>query len=204
MKAPLARCDICSLTKSKFVPSELHDSKVCLLGEAPGYNETLPQLNYPNGRPFAGVAGDELNKILNELGKNRDEVNILNAVSCRPFLVVDGKVRNRTPTIEEINCCNDRLIAELKLISPTVIVTMGRTAYLAMGGDAKALMRDVVGTHFIWKDMFEVYITYHPAAIIHGGGVNATVGRTVRDKIKEQIDLAFQVQQENRQLRMFE
>jgi len=81
---------------------------------------------------------------------------------------------------------------------------MGRTPYLAMGGNVKSLMRDVVGTHFVWRGMFDVYITYHPAAIIHGGGVNATVGRTVREKIKEQIELAFQVQQENRQLRMFE
>jgi uracil-DNA glycosylase len=198
MKAPFAKCDECSLKENIFVPSEIHKSRICLLGEAPGYYETK------DGRPFTGVAGADLNRIIEELDAKREDFNYLNAVSCRPTYIDNGRIKNRTPTNEEIKYCNERLIVELEELSPIVIVAMGKIPYVALGGSTKVLMRDVAGTHFVWRNKFDVYVTYHPAAISHSGGINTTVGKLTRDKIKEQLAIALKAEPKDKQLKLFE
>ncbi len=112
------RCTRCPLHahRTHAVPGEGPDrARVMLIGEAPGYYEDR------SGRPFVGAAGRFLNHLLELAGLAREQVFITNIVKCRP-------PRNRDPRPEEIKACQVYLQAQLRLIDPRVIVTLGRFA----------------------------------------------------------------------------
>lgn len=183
-KAIKAKCDDCPLINNAFVASEVNDSQVLALAEAPGYNEVQ------QGRPLVGVAGQDMNKIIESIGAKRKEfATFANVVSCRPTKREDGKVKNRTPTEREIACCNERLAYEIDKYNPSVIVVMGKIPYIALGGKVFSgfRMADIVGTEFLYKK-YRVIITYHPAAISHSGGEATERGRLIRDTIKSAFE----------------
>jgi len=200
VKAPLARCDVCPLKDNVFVPSEIHDSRILALAEAPGYHESK------EGRPLVGVAGQDMNSIIESVGAKRDKFAIyVNAVSCRPTKIVDGRENNRTPTDEEIACCNERLAYEIEKYNPLVIISMGRIPYLALGGKTYSgfKMGDVIGKEFLYKGIYRVIVTYHPAAISHSGGIATERGRLTRDAIKRAFAKALEAKPVDRQLQLF-
>lgn len=99
-------------------------SKVLLLGQAPGSRE--PEL----GRPFAWTAGKQLFKWFAPLGLDeaafRERVYM--AAVCRCF---PGKARaggDRVPTPNEVANCRPWLEAELALLSPELLILVGRLA----------------------------------------------------------------------------
>jgi len=196
IKATSGKCEECPLKNNVYVPSELHDSKVLFLAEAPGYHEAQ------EGRPLVGVAGQDFNRIVESLGAKREDGNYINVVTCRPTKVVDGKTYNRTPTDVEIRCCNDRLYAEVEALQPVIIVCMGKIPYVALGGDTKVAMKDIVGTKFTWRQKYSVIVTYHPAAIAHSGGTGTERGRLIRDEIEKTVKEALSIKHIDKQLRL--
>ena len=201
MKAIKAKCDICPLAKSIFVPSEIHESGIILLTEAPGYTETI------EGKPLVGVAGQDLDRIVESVGQTREFASYLNSVSCRPTQVKDGRLANRTPTIEEINCCNERLIYEIEQINPIVIVAMGKTPYIALGRTVYPgfLMADIVSGEFMFmvRDYkVKVISTYHPAAISHVGGLNSNRGNILAEHIQHALNMALKTKDAGKQLKL--
>ncbi len=193
-KALNAMCDVCTLKTNVFVPSEIHQSGVCILAEAPGLNEAQ------EGRPLVGSAGQELFKIIEGLGYTRKDVNLLNSVSCRPTKVESGRLSNRTPTGDEIAWCNERLLTEIERLSPTIIVSMGKVPFIALGGNENLPMNQVVGTTMVWKNKFDVVITYHPAAIGYAGGGATERGRAIKKSIEAALRSAFEMKVEPKQL----
>ena len=91
------------------------DAELVFIGEAPG--ETEDEL----GRPFVGRAGEKLNEMISAMGFSRDEVYIANVLKSRP-------PDNRTPLAHEIDRCGPFLLAQLAIISPKAIVTLGGPA----------------------------------------------------------------------------
>ena len=107
VKCPLHR------TRTRAVPGEGDPcATVMLVGEAPGYNEDI------QGRPFVGAAGKLLNQLLGIAGFSRSEVFITNVVKCRP-------PNNRDPREEEVEACKPYLIAQLEVLEPKVVVSLG-------------------------------------------------------------------------------
>ncbi len=197
IKAPNAKCDICSLATAVFVPSEVHDkTRIVGLAEAPGYHEAQ------DGRPLVGVAGQDLDEIVRSLGYKREDITYINAVCCRPTKVEDGKTYNRTPTDNEVSWCNERLIAEIEKLSPVIIVCMGKVPYTALGGSKSAVMKEVVGTRFVWRDRYDVLVTYHPAAIAHSGGASTERGKAIKKSIEDAFRIAFETKPKPKQLRL--
>lgn len=94
-------------------------SKVMFIGEAPGAEEDRL------GVPFVGSSGKMLGSILKSISINRDDVYITNAVKCRPPY-------NRVPTQSELDTCFKWLSAEIKLVKPTVIISLGTIATSCM------------------------------------------------------------------------
>lgn len=127
-------------------------AKVMFIGEAPGSEEDN------TGRPFVGLAGQLLSKIIKamELDRERDTY-ICNAVKCRP-------PDNRTPSAEEVMCCNKYLIRQIELVNPICIVALGGTAAFALTTRSDGVARQR-GRMQKWRD-FPLIVTYHPAALL--------------------------------------
>src|SRR5207248_1996988 len=94
-------------------------ARLVLVGEAPGETEAR------QGRPFVGAAGRLLDEALAKAGLSRDQVWTTNTVKCRPVLGEGPRYRNRAPTTAEIRLSQALLEAELQLLPPRAIVSLG-------------------------------------------------------------------------------
>ncbi|AWK88943.1 uracil-DNA glycosylase [Azospirillum thermophilum] len=88
---------------------------VMLIGEAPGEDEDRL------GKPFVGVSGRLLDRMLAQIGLDRGQVYITNILPWRP-------PGNRSPTQAEIAACLPFLDRHVALIAPKVIVPLGGTS----------------------------------------------------------------------------
>ncbi len=154
-KEKIKNCTKCELYKyrTKFVFASGNPyARIMLIGEAPGREEDL------QGEPFVGKAGKLLNRLLSELGIDRErDVYITNVVKCRPL-------NNRDPKDNEIMTCKPYLDFQINLISPSLIVALGRysAGLLTARPPEKALQNRGKIIESIYK--IPVLITYHPAA----------------------------------------
>jgi uracil-DNA glycosylase len=128
---------------------------VMFIGEGPGYHEDK------QGEPFVGAAGQLLTKMLGEIGLARSDVYIANVVKCRP-------PGNRDPLPDEIDSCKPYLDGQIRTIDPRLIVTLGNFATRFIL-DRPASISRVRGQRFEIGGRV-VMPTFHPAAILHGGG----------------------------------
>jgi uracil-DNA glycosylase len=132
------------------------DADVMFIGEAPGANEDKL------GLPFVGQAGKLLDKLLTEIGLDRADVFIANTVKCRP-------PNNRDPHPHEIEACNGYLRAQVELIAPTVICTLGNFSTKLLRGDTTGISRlhgrDEV--RMIGPRAVRLLPLYHPAAALY-------------------------------------
>jgi DNA polymerase len=132
------------------------DADILFIGEAPGFHEDK------QGEPFVGAAGQLLTKVLGEvLGLDRADVYICNILKCRP-------PGNRDPQEDEIESCTPWLIEQVSLIQPRIIVTLGNFATKFVLQTQQGITR-MRGRAYPWHGR-TVIPTFHPAAILHGGG----------------------------------
>lgn len=135
------------------------DARVLLLGEQPGDREDL------SGRPFVGPAGKLLDRALAELGIDRAQVYLTNAVKHFRF-ERRGKVRlHRNPEASHVQACRGWLAGEIERVRPQVIVCLGGTAALALFGKDFRLMSQR-GAWLTLDDGTRAFATVHPAWIL--------------------------------------
>lgn len=158
---------ICELRAqaTRAVPGEGNaDAEIVLIGEAPGKNEDM------EGRPFVGAAGKFLSEMLDTVALRREDIYITNIVKYRP-------PNNRDPLPEEIEACDGWLTAQLNIIRPLIIVTLGRHALEHFIPGKK--ISQVHGQAFRRvtsdgnKQVF--FALYHPAAALYNGGMRETL-----------------------------
>ncbi len=125
------------------------------VGEAPGFHEDK------QGVPFVGAAGNLLTELLAGIGLSRDDVYIANVLMCRP-------PGNRDPLPDEIDSCKPYLLQKIDLIDPVVICTLGNFATQLLLGRKIGITR-VRGQRFEYHGRIMIP-TFHPAAVLHGGG----------------------------------
>lgn len=148
---------------SDLIHGEGNESaEVMLIGEAPGYHESVAR------RPFVGRSGQLLRKVLVESGLTEKEVYISNIIKVRP-------PDNRDPLPAEILAFKPYLDAEIKLIKPKLIITLGRFSMAKFLPEVK--VSQVHGRlHKIkWKEQ-TLYILpmYHPAAALRATRVKTS------------------------------
>jgi len=131
------------------------NADLMFIGEAPGFHEDK------QGEPFVGAAGQLLNQLLAEIGIAREDVYINNTVNCRP-------PGNRDPLPDELDACKPWLDERVAIIDPAVVVTLGNWATRYILGKQVSISR-VRGQRFPWSGR-TVIPTFHPAAVLHGGG----------------------------------
>ncbi len=147
-------CTACPLCEGRTnaVPGEgSAQSLVAFVGEGPGGDEDL------QGRPFVGRSGQLLRRTIRESGWQEEDVFICNVVKCRP-------PSNRDPLPEEITACSHFLHAQLAVVRPRLIVTLGRFSLnLLVGPNLK--ITEVMGRP-VNKAGLTFVPTLHPAAVL--------------------------------------
>ena len=141
------------------------DTDVVFIGEAPGKNEDK------EGRPFVGAGGKFLAEMLESIKMKREDIYITNIVKYRP-------PNNRDPEPQEKADCNEWLISELKIISPKLIVFLGRHSMGRFFPEEK--ISDIHGKLLIKNvpelDKKQAFLPlYHPAAALYNGGMRETL-----------------------------
>jgi DNA polymerase len=118
LQQTILNCTACPLREHATAPvignGEI-PSKYLLLGEAPGREEDKA------GVPFVGKAGQRLDKLIALAGMDINDCYLTNVCRCRP-------PGNRTPRKAEVTACVKYLWAEIALVKPLYIVTLGATA----------------------------------------------------------------------------
>jgi len=153
-----AECDQKCPRFSEAVPSPFiwgsgpESTSLMIVGRDPGQNENR------TGRVFVGKAGQLLNDLLLELGTDRTEVYVTNAVKC-------GKVgEDKEPGKKETDCCRKHLLREISQVNPNVIVAFGNTAMQALL-NRTGVMR--LQNNVVWSEIAEkpikVVPVLHPA-----------------------------------------
>ena len=133
------------------------NSKVMLIGEAPGRDED------EQGIPFVGRAGQLLNKMLLAIKLQREDVYITNVVNWRP-------PDNRTPTDDEILEYLPFLQRQIDIVKPKFIFLLGGIAAKAILSTPLALGK-LRGKWHEYKslNLEESILTiasYHPAFLL--------------------------------------
>ena len=130
-------------------------SDLMFVGEGPGAEEDK------QGLPFVGRSGKLLDQLVwEEMGLTRDRTYIANVVKCRP-------PNNRDPLPEEIAACRPYLEAQLDLIGPKVVVTLGKFAGQLLLESREAITR-LRGRSYPFASGVLVP-TVHPAYVLRGG-----------------------------------
>ncbi|MEK7153222.1 MAG: uracil-DNA glycosylase [Patescibacteria group bacterium] len=144
-------------------------AEIVFIGEAPGKNEDI------QGKPFVGAAGKFLDEMLAQIGLKREDVYITNIVKYRP-------PNNRDPLPDEKKAFVPFLQAQLEVIRPTLVVTLGRhsmNCFLPdlhisrVHGSAKRIKINMKQT----DDVLSLVILplFHPAAALYNGGMRQTL-----------------------------
>ncbi len=127
-------------------------AKVMFVGEAPGEEEDR------QGRPFVGLAGQLLTRLIEEVGWRREDVYIANVLKCRP-------PGNRNPREEEIEACSPFLLKQIDAIKPKVICALGTFSAQLLIGKKIPISRIRGRVLTGWKG-YRVFPTYHPAYLL--------------------------------------
>ena len=156
LKSRIEKCQKCGLCETRhntvFGEGPTQNCKVMFIGEAPGEDEDL------QGRPFVGKAGQLLTDILEKGGKiPRNSVYITNTVKCRP-------PENRDPNPMELTNCNDYLEAQILLLRPKIIVTLGNIATKWLLKVDKGIT-GLRGQWFDWRKI-KVFPMFHPSYLL--------------------------------------
>lgn len=146
------------------------NAQLVFIGEAPGKNEDL------TGKPFVGAAGKFLNEMLESIGLKREDIYITNIVKYRP-------PNNRDPLPEEKKAFLPYLQAQLEVIQPVMVATLGRHSLNCFLPDAQ--ISNVHGHPLRIRlkfkngggDGFPIVILplFHPAAALYNGSMRQTL-----------------------------
>ena len=147
-------------------------AKLAFVGEGPGRDEDL------QGKPFVGLAGQLLTKIIQAIQLTREEVYIANIIKCRP-------PGNRNPEPDEIQACEPFLIKQLGVIRPKLICALGTFAAqtLLKTEERISLLRG----RFHSYQGIPLMPTYHPAYLLRNPNFKRDVWEDMK-KIKKEYD----------------
>jgi len=195
-----ADCGACPLLGSRVVPPDFSRENIGLLvvAEAPGAIEV------DLGRPLVGPSGGEMERALVAAGSKRSDVNMSNALLCRPprndlkgymaRLRRENKERKakKEPLVRSpLDCCRPRLMREIS--DHKALLLLGATARSSVYGAREAndtqLMRsrgfpDAMSLEIEGKEKeYQILSTFHPAFVLRKRRFTWTFRADVRKAI---------------------
>jgi uracil-DNA glycosylase len=148
----IQKCRECKIGKSGLaVPGEGNpDADIVFVGEAPGRKES------EEGRPFIGRSGQLLRSLITSIGLSESDVFITSPVKYLPD--------RGTPNSEEIKHGMAHLNKQLEIISPKLVVLLGRVAAEGVLQSKISVLKE--HGKIIEKKDTRYFLTLHPAAVI--------------------------------------
>jgi len=177
------------------------DARIALVGEAWGSDEAVAK------KPFVGLSGMELTRILTDARIDRDSVFLTNLVPARPdgnemvrfFEPGSATFRGLRPSPLALESLLD-LYAQLRLVRPAVIVAAGNFPLWALTSEAR------IGKHPDYRDILAptgigdfrgsmlycnveglegtpVLPVYHPAAILRSWELRTVTVQDLRARV---------------------
>jgi len=172
--AELARvCTRCGLSKQRkqaVFARGTGSAGLCFVGEGPGADEDA------QGLPFVGKAGQLLDRMIEAMGFDRDEVYVCNVVKCRP-------PENRKPELDEMAACSPYLTEQLELVAPRVIVALGATAVQGLLGTSEGITR-MRGNWKSYRGQIDVMPTFHPAYLLRNPAAKREVWEDLQEVLR--------------------
>ncbi|MBP6983711.1 MAG: uracil-DNA glycosylase [Thermotogae bacterium] len=151
--ATCTRCGLCE-HRTQTVPGEGNlNARLFFVGEAPGREEDL------SGRPFVGAAGTLFTEILKSVKIDRKDVYIGNIIKCRP-------PDNRTPTMAEMDACAPFLLAQLQVVHPKLIVTLGASSLSYFLPEREIKITEMRGKRLQWEGGITIFPMFHPSYLL--------------------------------------
>lgn len=152
------RCILGYSRKKSIMGRGSQRSPILFVGETPSSDDEQ------SGIPFSGAMGDFFDKILKTVELSREEIYLTHLVKCRPS-------RNRMPSDEEIENCSEYLQAEIALLNPKIIVTLGSVAAkFFLKDQTKQPLSKIRGELFAIASGITVIPLYHPNFLLRQSG----------------------------------
>jgi DNA polymerase len=134
------------------------DSAIVLVGEQPGDQEDRA------GKPFVGPAGQVLDMALRRAGIPRQDLYVTNAVKHFKYEPRGKRRIHQTPRAREIVACRPWLAAELNVLRPRLIVSLGATAAHALFNRPVRITEQ--RGQMLESEFGRVLVTIHPSALL--------------------------------------
>ena len=146
LKSKMESCDKCtSLSKNRnrvvFGRGNSHSPKLMLVASHPTEKEDL------GDPPFNDKDGEQLDKILEYLEVDRGDCYITNAILCKT-------PNDRNPLKKELLSCQWRLLLEIKIVDPKIIIFFGKYPPFSVSGE--------IFNFKIENKKYDAMITNHP------------------------------------------
>ena len=148
-------------------------AKIMFIGDAIEENDDL------ECEPFAREAGKLLDKILEAVSIKREDIYITNIIKCM-------LPKNRIPKEYEVEACREFIEAEIALVNPRIIVTLGEMAsQFFLGKEGK--ITKVRGYWFKEKGI-DLICTFHPETLLKDPSKKRPVWedfKKIQERLKE-------------------
>ncbi len=136
-------------------------ARLIVVGEQPGDKEDL------QGRPFVGPAGHLFDQAVADLGWERSQLYVTNAVKHFKYELRGQRRIHKTPTQREAAACLHWLESEIEQVRPQALIALGATAARSLIGHAVPVMK-ARGTWLMGQHQLPVLVTVHPSALLRG------------------------------------
>ncbi|MGC9530146.1 MAG: uracil-DNA glycosylase [Candidatus Bipolaricaulaceae bacterium] len=146
------RCELAATRTNLVFGEGSPGAELMFIGEGPG------EVEDQTGRPFVGPAGQKLTEVLSSVNVDRKDVYITNVVKCRP-------PGNRVPTRQEMDSCWDWLAAQIAIIRPKIIVTLGNAATQRLLSRTEGIGQ-LRGKFYRWQGGIELFPMFHPSFLL--------------------------------------
>ena len=136
-------------------------ARLMFVGEAPGADEDR------QGKPFVGLSGKLLDRMLQAIGYDRTSAYITNILFWRP-------PGNRQPTPQEIQQCLPFVVRHIELVRPDVLVLLGGPSAKTILNQTEGILR-LRGRWFEYRTdenlpVIPAIPTLHPAYLLRSPG----------------------------------
>tara|TARA_Y100000310_G_scaffold145797_1_gene145208 strand:+ start:159 stop:797 length:639 start_codon:yes stop_codon:yes gene_type:complete len=182
-------CKLCESSKQVVFEDGDPDCGIMFIGEAPGETED------ETGVPFTGASGILLEEMVKSMGKTMNDLYFTNTVLCHPE-------DNRNPSKPEMAACRPRLMEQIKIVDPMLIIASGAVAATTIAGTKVAVTKDrgsITDVEFdgdLGRYKIPVLMTLHPAYVMRkpdtrkGGAMKNTMADLrsafqITDRLKE-------------------